>query len=183
MPSSDTPTESFRLLQQEGFLIHSCLTAGLTALRGAGPDDRKGQYYTAFFQLSIGLERLMKVIVVLNHMARHQLAPPAPDTLKGVGHDLLTLFEAIRSDIDIHTGFGLLQNIARDSTEYALLEFLAEFAKRTRYYNLDALAASRPSRDPLAAYNAVFLRIVSDDLDRRQGQVSPIGSHLSDSVR
>jgi hypothetical protein len=35
-----------------------------------------GQYYIAFFQLSIGIERLTKVIVIVDHAARHDLQFP-----------------------------------------------------------------------------------------------------------
>src|SRR5258708_2646489 len=58
-----------------GYLFHSCLTQGLAALRNANLHEIE-QYYTPFFQLSIGLERLMKVIVIIDHAARNALSLP-----------------------------------------------------------------------------------------------------------
>jgi hypothetical protein len=59
---------SFLLLQQEGYLIRTSLAQGLTLLRSANLGET-GHYYGAFFGLSIALERLLKVIIILDHMA------------------------------------------------------------------------------------------------------------------
>lgn len=64
------------LLQQEGLLAEACLCNGLTALRHANLGDKKARFYSAFFELSIGFERLMKLIIIIDHMAKHNLTPP-----------------------------------------------------------------------------------------------------------
>ena len=44
--------------------------------------NKKGLFYFAFFDLSIGFERTMKLILIFDHMARHNLilsaSKPAP---------------------------------------------------------------------------------------------------------
>jgi hypothetical protein len=69
-------SDMWYLLQQEGYLTQSCLCNGLTALRHANINDKKGLYYSAFFELSIGLERMMKLIIIIHHMSNNNLTPP-----------------------------------------------------------------------------------------------------------
>lgn len=64
-------SETFHMFLYEGHLAHACLCDGLTSLRAAKPDDRKGKYYSAFFNLSVEFERLFKIILIINHMAKN----------------------------------------------------------------------------------------------------------------
>ena len=48
-----------------------------------------------------------------------------------------------------------------------MLRFLSDYAKTTRYHNLDALSSSGTMLDPLAAYSQIFTRVLSEDVDRR----------------
>ena len=64
---------TFSLLQQEGYLTRSCLYTGFSALSNANINNNKGDFYVAFFQLSIGLERLMKLALILDYMATNEL--------------------------------------------------------------------------------------------------------------
>jgi hypothetical protein len=157
---------SFLLLQQEGHLIHSCVTTGLTALRNAHVGD-KGPYYTGFFQLSIGLERIMKAVVILDHMAENGLKPPTTAVLRNYGHNLITLFESVRK---VHTSIEPhpLTAVQAGSIEYEILEHLSDFANGARYFNLDTLSSGRAHGDPLIRWNRILARIVADDVPARE---------------
>jgi len=67
--------KSFVLLQQEGYLISSCLSMGLTELRSANVHN-KGSFYSSLFNLSVGIERLLKAIVIIEHMLNKNLSVP-----------------------------------------------------------------------------------------------------------
>jgi hypothetical protein len=157
---------SFDLLQQEGHLIHSCLTYGLTALRQSRV-DQKGQFYTAFFQLSIGLERLMKSNFIIAHMASHKFASPTKKELQSFSHNLLSLFEACKQ-IKVPKSSNPLESIAPGTIEHEILSFLSGFAKSTRYFNLDGLSATHSSVDPLRSWNSIIERLLKEDVDERQ---------------
>jgi hypothetical protein len=173
---------TFVLLQQEGFLIHSCLAAGLTALRSAHVGD-KGPYYTGFFQTSIAFERLMKVIVILDHMGRNDLAPPPPNVLKELGHRLLSMFESIRL-VPSATAPHPLDSVQQGSIEYEILEHLSSFANGARYFNLDTLASGGATGDPLAEWNRILGRILREDVPRKQQtRVSAEASAVADALR
>lgn len=153
---------SFLLLQQEGHLISTCLSSGLTQLRNAHVHN-KGEFYAAFFNLSIGIERLMKAIVIMHHMLNHNLSVPTKNQLKGYGHDLIGLYEtcvevAITENSNVPS-IAQLDNITRE-----LLTLLSEFAKTTRYHNLDALSASASGKDPLLHIGEILNMILQEDV-------------------
>jgi hypothetical protein len=152
---------AFALLTLEGYLFHSALTQGLSALRAAH-NGNKGAFYTAFFQLAIGLERVMKVIILIDHMARNALALPTDNFLKKQGHDLTSIFAHIQEFPDPTP--NPLAVIKAGSLPFRILEFLSEFARRTRYYNLDTLVSAKTTVDPLKAWHKIIDAIFAEDL-------------------
>lgn len=179
--------DSFLLLQQEGYLIRTSVAQGLTLLRSANLGE-KGHYYGGFFGLSIGLERLLKVIIILDHMALNDLTPPARPTLKTYGHDLVELFSsarAIQADKSPHP----LAVVAPGSIESDILTHLSDFGEACgRYANLDGLALGRPQADPLAAWKTIIERILDEDVPERKKERARRGAFalatvLSDSAR
>ena len=64
MQIQQNTSPSYIWLEQEGYLISSCLSMGLTELRKADVYN-KGAFYSSFFNLSVGLERLLKSIIIL----------------------------------------------------------------------------------------------------------------------
>lgn len=168
MSKSTMPTfpPSFLLLQQEGYLISSSLTNGLTELRSAHVHN-KGAFYTSLFNLSVGFERLLKAIVIIDHMLNNQLTVPTKRQLQARGHNIADLYDecerigASRSSvIPARTQF--------DPIEGELLQLLSDFARTTRYHNLDALSASNTSLDPLAKLNQILFAILANDVPKRQ---------------
>lgn len=89
--------ESFSLFQQEGFLARSSLLSGFNALLKANIDDtNKGSFYSAFFEISIGFERLMKLVLVIDNMAKNDLQPMTDNELKEkYGHKIDSLYSGI----------------------------------------------------------------------------------------
>ena len=156
---------SFVLLQQEGDRFSSCRTTGLTALRGAYGD--KGGYYTAFFQLSIGLERLLKTVIIIDHMLHNSLNPPSEGTLRGYGHKLRDLYSKAQR-IAVARQVGPLLELTPGDATTEIVELLHDFAIATRYFNLDALAAPQRSCDPLERWNLIAQRLVREDATERQ---------------
>src|SRR5882672_8116882 len=155
----------FVLLQQEGYLFRSCLTTGLTALRKADLND-PGLYYTAFFQISIGLERLLKSIIIIEHIAAHGSAPNEKQ-LRRHGHDLLGLVrEASREQTP---AADMIREVLEPGSINALLiSFLSRFALNSRYFNLNALVGARQTKDPIAEWNQVVSRVLSEDEDPKK---------------
>lgn len=175
---------TFHELQQEGYLFSSSLCLGLTALRRARVHET-GSFYAAFFALSLGLERLLKTVLIIDHMLAHSLRPPDIGTLKNYGHHLVELYAKAGSIAESHNSRLLALESGNLTSE--ILEFLDEFAQRARYFNLDSLAGSARSPDPLAAWNTIAQRILAEDVSPAQraritGTASGIGSAIEDAV-
>lgn len=148
------------MIQKEGFLIQSSLVTGLNALRKATVNDPKN-CYTAFFELSIAIERLMKVILILDHFAENGFA--ASLDVKKYFHDLKSLYQAVSKIASKYDGIRLadLQSLP---ISRQLFDLLSDFAKGDRYHNINELTASGTSTDPLTVWRHVLGEIVKQDL-------------------
>jgi hypothetical protein len=141
--------------REAGIAGHS-LSAGLTALRKANYVD-KGQYNQSFFGLSIGFERLFKLILLLDFAVCNGGVYPNDAYFRDLGHDLTRLYAEVRK---VHARLpdpdGRYE-IPAIGVENDIIAFLSRFAKSTRYYNLDFLAGrSQPqsSMDPIVEWYA-----------------------------
>lgn len=158
MKNSD---QEFSLLIKEGYLASSSIGHGLTALRKAGT-HAKGEYYQAFFQLSIGLERLMKLIIIQYYRGTNN-AFPNNKILKSYGHDLSNLYQTI-----VKWKINQKTILHTEKISLKILEFLSEFAKTTRYYNLDTLTGRQQYTDPLIQWRAIQGLIIQKHPKRRR---------------
>ena len=108
---------------EECELTSALLKSGLHSLRRTNIGD-KGSYYRAFFELSIAIERLLKIIIIMKYRRENAGEFPTATSENIVGHKLIELwYKAELKDLT-----GIHQKI---------LVFLDEFAGYTRYYNLD----------------------------------------------
>jgi hypothetical protein len=139
-------------LRREAELAGEQIASGVTAL-GRATHANTGAYTQAFFALSIGFERLAKLITVGEHVLTTGQFP-SDDVLRRFGHridKLLSECELIsvrrraggeyaeRPDSPIHRG---------------IVDTLSEFGHLTRYYNLDLIAGGKAGQllEPLNAW-------------------------------
>lgn len=147
--------KEFYLLQQEGFLARSCICIGLNSL-SKGNIGEKGNFYSCFFSLSIGIERIAKLSVILNFLLENNMRFPSEKYLRDLGHDLLSLHSHINNAAMLKFP-GLVTPINPVSIEMRILEFLGDFAKKSRYYNLNVLGGSSSSQNPLTAWYQILV--------------------------
>lgn len=171
----------FYLLVQECNLAKAALLGGLTAFSNVDV-DKPGSLYSAFFQTSTGLERLMKVTIIVDYKMKHNLANPTNEQLKQTGHDLLILYDkcamlAVEQSLDITQWFGA------GTIEHDTLAFLSDFSKRSRYYNLDAISGGRTATDPLAQWARLHQRIAETYISYKfREKLSQKSLHFADRV-
>lgn len=152
-------SHEFRMLIQEARLTQASLLSGLEFLRKADY-DQPGTFYAAFFQLSIGLERLFKLVIILDHKAHNKLQNPSDNQLRALGHELSSAYQRCQG-IAAPTSAQVPQWFDPDTLEGQLLALLAEFAAGSRYYNLDQLAGAGRHEDPLALWYGVHIQIAN----------------------
>ncbi|CAK7033601.1 hypothetical protein [Saezia sanguinis] len=97
-------------------------------------------YITAFFCLSIGLERMSKLILVADYWIKNGSYPNNRFLKDTYSHDIARLLDACEK---------LPSSVERPNSEihHGITTTLSEFGKKTRYYNLDLICAS-PSGQP-----------------------------------
>lgn len=151
----------FRMLDQEARLAQSALLSGLEFLSKINY-DKKETVYPALFQLSIGFERLMKLVVVIDHKVENGLKNPTDKQLRDYGHNILKTYDVCRGIAAKDADVSSWASPGSIGTE--LLECLSEFAKGSRYYNLDQLAGTGAATDPLVKWYDVHMRIADHEI-------------------
>ena len=153
------------LLNREAGIAAELIASGVTLL-GRANYAHTGLYGQAFFNLSIGFERVAKLIYIADHAIENAGVFPSNTDLKDkIGHDLDQLL----------THADTISRRRRPGKEYAerpgtpipdgIVQTLTEFARGTRYYNLDVVTGARSARtsgDPMAAWDERVIRPIVD---------------------
>lgn len=163
-------TEKERVLANEASLTASLLGNGLNALRKSDIYN-KGLYYQAFFSLSIGIERLLKIILITQYRCAHEGDFPVDLDLKKIGHDLNKLCG--RAGVEFEEG----------SLHGRIVSFLNEFAVKSRYYNIDSMLDKRITYyDPLCEWSLITQDIPQTVKRKKQIRNKQELAALMDSV-
>lgn len=168
----------WRALQSEAQLAAEQIATGVTVL-GRANHMETGLYSQAFFGLSIGLERLGKLIIVADYAIGHRGSFPTDADLRKIGHnlqDILTRCEAIGKTVDAQRS-----NASRpsDPIHKGIEETLSKFATRSRYYNLDYIAgATGKEFDPIAMWWAKVAKPICEchysDRQRKKDNIAAL---------
>lgn len=157
-------SETFDLLVQEAHLAKNTLLSGFDLLLKANLNsDLDGYFYSAFFHTSIGIERLLKLVVVVDHMLGHELVAPSQGELKAYGHNLLSLYRKCGA-IKTAWGKGTLELPLESSMGGRLLIFFDHYATQSRYHNLNSLSSCRPGESPLATWWQIARDLFENDV-------------------
>jgi hypothetical protein len=125
-------------LSREVALAANLLGVGFTMLRQHGLGTH-GYFDASLFNLVGGLERLGKVILLLDHEVLHGIAMPEAK-LKAFNHDLKKLFAEMASVGQRYK--ALTDSPLADPIAQAILNSLHVFAVHARYYNLNWLSGA-----------------------------------------
>ena len=149
-----SPSPIFIALQREASIGAEMIASGVTLL-GKANSFRPGLYSQAFFNLTIGLERTAKLVVLLDYYFDNDHTFFDDNSLRNkYGHDLNKLLETSKR---ISKKLVTDERYKFPDTELhkKLILFLSDFAKTTRYYNLDLLTnTGKNQRDPIKVWNA-----------------------------
>jgi hypothetical protein len=153
-------------LRREATLVSQLIGSGATALGRASYADGFGEYYTAFFGLSIGIERLAKLILIADYAIEHSGALPDQTVVRKFGHKLTTLAEKA-DQIAIKHGVALKFPKPTDPICWAAVDCLDVFAdaSKGRYANFEQIGnpAFDPDNEPV---NRWWTKVVEPILDK-----------------
>ncbi|MES2457885.1 MAG: hypothetical protein V4594_20165 [Bacteroidota bacterium] len=134
--------EKFNVINREAGIISELLTSGLEAIRKIYKSQ--AYYYQSFYAISMGFERLMKLII--------HIELPTTNPYK-LGHKLEDLSNALNI------------TFPNNSIEHEILVFLTDFAKGDRYTIVDFLYngdSDRLAKEPIVYfYKAILTRILN----------------------
>lgn len=169
------------MLAQEGHLASSSLLAGFEALAKLDY-DRQGTVYSALFQLATGPERFMKICVILNHKLQYNLTNPSSQELRKYGHNLTDLYSFLRTISEQHKiSEGWFDE---DAKHGEMLNVLSQFARTSRYYNVDELVGGTDNHDPLVQWFNVHMGIAAGAIsDKRLCQIMTNAQRHCDMYR
>jgi hypothetical protein len=135
-------------IRREVALVRDLLGSGATALGRAAYANKLGEYYVAFFGLSVGLERLAKLVLVADYVMANKGKMPPEAVVREYGHDLVDLIEAVdkaakRREVNLEYSRPAGPITAK------IIECLDAFAdaRRGRYANFSALGDPRLSNE------------------------------------
>lgn len=132
---------------REAQLAAAQLASGINALRCAN-HAQKGYYVQAFFGLSIGFERLAKLIIIADYAIKNNGNFPNNGYLKGFGHEIKTLLKKC-NEISLERRGGEDYCEAPNSIiSNNIIESVNQFGIISRYYNLDLLSGGRAAKMP-----------------------------------
>lgn len=144
---------TFIALQREAGIGAEMIGSGVTLLSKANSFS-SGIYSQAFFNLTIGLERTAKLIVLLDYYFKNGHTFYDDGTLKKqYGHDLEKLLQAARqASSELVT--EEMYKFPDTQLHKKFIAFLSEFAKTTRYYNLNLLTKTGVGQsDPIRTWS------------------------------
>lgn len=138
------------LLIQEAHLTKNALLSGFdTLLKANFFQDKDGFFYSSFFNLSIGIERILKLVVVTHYMLTHNYQTPTKSKMMNdYRHNIRKLYTECLNLLPIYLHPNASSPIRTVNDEY-LIDFLTEFGKGSRYFNLDEVSEPTQDRSPL----------------------------------
>src|SRR5690606_6437784 len=103
----------------------------------------------------------------IDHMLENGLAVPTKKQLQARGHNIADLYDEC-GRIGVKRQSPIPNRAHLDSIDQELLLLLSDFARATRYHNLDALSASQISADPLAGWGELIIAILGHDVPQKR---------------
>jgi hypothetical protein len=145
----------WQALHREATLVSQLIGAGATALGRASYGTGFGDYYAAFFGLSIGIERLAKLILIADHVLDHAGTLPDQKAVKQYGHRLAALIaeaDRIAGKHSLESGLSTVDKSLSDSVIRCLDAFAD--ASKGRYANFEAIGnpSFNPADEPVAKW-------------------------------
>lgn len=140
-------------IRELGIASH-LIGTGLTSLRKADFANQSN-FGSSFFNLSLGVERLCKVILIRQYQRKNEGKFPSNAYVRKYSHSISDLVDEISSGYD-------LDYLDKDPLLKKIIEFLSSFAKSTRYYNLDSLTKEVPlEKDPYLNWYHIQKKILT----------------------
>ncbi len=153
------------MMAQEGHLAANALLSGFERIATIDYHS-PGSIYSALFDISIGLERLMKCTFIVQYAANNSLHFPSDKDLRKFSHSLTKIYDELREiaqEVGFDTGW-----FEPASIHYDLLENLSVFAISSRYHNIDQVTGEQNRQDPLVSWFKLHMEVAHENLSTKK---------------
>lgn len=123
--------EIFKLLNNESIVVSEQLAQGVYYISHIHKNDNI--FYPMFFNLSMGLERLFKLIIVTDRIITNK---KDQKTIKSFDHNLLKLKKQVD---DIAKNYDIPSLDIETPIHISIIDALSGFSEKDRYYNFDKI--------------------------------------------
>jgi len=157
----------FISLLKEAEFTNEMLCSGYGQIRNAN-FAKKGIYFQAFTSLSTGIERIGKIILLLEHtITNNGQFPDLNFMQKNIGHDIVKIYnDCLDIKIKYNFSFNYKQEL-NDQIYVNILDILSRFGKGDRYSNIDLMINSRTYDDPITVwYNKIDKYIIEKNIKK-----------------
>ncbi len=165
-----TFSQKWRALAREAQLAGQQIATGVTAL-GRANHAQTGYYTQAFFGLSVGLERLGKLIVLADYAIDNSGRFLSDAELRKIGHNIGALLDTCEVPSAKYRVGKKHAERPNDTIHKGVVKTLTEFGKLSRYYNLDLIVQGKSAAltEPIEAWwKNVVQPILSKHYSKRQ---------------
>ena len=128
----------WKLIRKDTLSALELILSGVVALKKANCINGEGHYPTAFHNLSIGIEKLAKLILTAEHVIQNSGKPPNKNVTKKYGHELIMLLDTVGNIAEKHH-LELKHPRPHDDISIAIIDNLHSFAIGGRYDYSDNL--------------------------------------------
>jgi hypothetical protein len=118
-----------------------------------------GFIYQSFFSLSVGLERLMKLILLYEYIYINDSYPDL-EYLKSKGHKLTGLFAEVRKLANKYSCNSYFEYLDKDPIFSLIIQNLSDFATDNRYFQLNKLSGHNKTEDPVSRWDKEINSII-----------------------
>lgn len=162
------PEQTFRALIREATFTKEMLCSGATQIRKANYAAH-GVYAQAFTALSVGLERIGKLCLILDHYIESDgCFPDFIQLKKKIGHKLQLLQEQ-GSEIAVRRVIRFKFLSALDHPLHAsIIRVLHGYADGDRYSNINLLVGAKQQDDPIAGWFNLVDRYIWTNIVRER---------------
>lgn len=161
-------SETFISLSKEAAFAYEIVSSGVTQIRKANY-AKKGIYYQAFSNLSIGIERIAKLCILLDYYIENNGKFPNGKFLKDIGHNIIELYKrSINIKSKYKFNFEYLDNLD-DEIRQKILSILSDFAIKDRYENLNNLVSSNQNNNPISNwFNDIDMKLSTRHISEKK---------------
>ena len=156
----------FYFLCNEATLTEWTIYNGLTNLRNSS-FTYKCKTYIGFLNLSIGIEKLCKLLIITDFMLKNNFKPPSYNKIKRLSHDLIYIIEEVYKLSENYN--NKIKTINKNTILYKTIYFLSKFAKSSRYENIDNLCSNNmPEKSHMDEWEEILKFIIETKISRKK---------------